>query len=100
MSKFIFSVFVVTSLLCLSASPVFAVENKKEHVHGWELMTDSEMAEHRKIMKSLDSKEARQAYRKQHHELMRARAKEQGVELAGCRHKMKRSGEGKNSKHY
>lgn len=98
MSKFLFSMYVVGSLLCFTAAPVFAVENKKEHVHSWELMTDGEMAEHRKIMRSLDSREARQAYRKQHHELMRARAKEQGVELAGCRHKRKGHGTGKNSK--
>ena len=98
MSKYILSTLFVFSFLCLSTLPVLAVENQKEHVHHWELMTDDEMASHRKIMKSLDTKEERQAYRKQHHELMQARAKEQGVELAGCQHHRKGHGTGKNTK--
>lgn len=99
MFKYIFSAIFIISFVAMSTLPTFAVENQKEHVHHWELMTNDEMDQHRKIMRGLDTREARQAYRKQHHELMRSRAKEQGVELmAGCRHNKNSSPSGKHSK--
>ena len=49
--------------------------------YGYQLMTAEELAEHRQVMRSFDTDEAREAYRRQHHEAMRARAAEQGVTL-------------------
>ena len=47
-------------------------------------MTNEEFAERREKMRSLDTREERQAYRKEHHEKMLRRAKEKGVELPDC----------------
>ena len=52
-----------------------------DYRYGWQLMTPEERAAHRQTMRSLDTAEAREAYRRQHHEAMRVRAAEQGVTL-------------------
>ena len=52
-----------------------------DHRYGWQLMTPEERAEHRQTMRSLETVEAREAYRLEHHEAMRVRAAEQGVTL-------------------
>lgn len=50
-------------------------------VYGWQLMTEQERMEHREKMKSLKTREEREAYRLEHHMRMQERAKEKGVTL-------------------
>ena len=52
-----------------------------EYRYGWQLMTPRERAEHRQTMRSLETVEAREAYRLEHYEAMRMRAAEQGVTM-------------------
>lgn len=52
-----------------------------EVVFGHQLMTQQEIAEHRAKMRSLDSAQAREAYRLEHHKKMLERARERGVTL-------------------
>lgn len=54
----------------------------EETVHGWQLMTEQERGEHRTKMRSFETEQEREAYRLEHHQLMQARAKEQGVRLS------------------
>ena len=54
---------------------------EKRMMYGWELMTVEERAKHRAKMQSFTTQEEREAYRRQHHERMQARAKEKGVTL-------------------
>ena len=68
---------VVLSLVC--AMPVMAQE--EEQVFGRQLMTQEELQEHRRTMQSLDTPEARQQYREEHHQRMLERARERGVSL-------------------
>ncbi|MGI9227155.1 MAG: hypothetical protein ACR2PU_00030 [Gammaproteobacteria bacterium] len=87
-------VFLIAILISFSVQPLIASDDDydddysdddyKERVYGWELMTDEEFATHREKMRSLDTREERQAYRKEHHEKMLERAKEQGIELSDC----------------
>ena len=72
----------IMALLLLAVAPgvSFAAEEGKT-VYGWQLMTESERAEHRAKMRSLNTEEEREAYRQAHHKRMQARAKEQGVSL-------------------
>ena len=54
---------------------------QQPRVYGWQLMTEQEKADFRAKMRSLKTAEERQAFRRQHHEEMKARAKERGVSL-------------------
>lgn len=54
---------------------------EQEQVYGWQLMTPQERSEHRAKMRSLTSREEREAYRRKHHEKMQERAKAMGVTL-------------------
>lgn len=58
-----------------------AIAQEEEQVFGRQLMTQEEMQEHRRMMQSLDTPEARQEYREQHHQRMLERARERGVTL-------------------
>ena len=58
-------------------SPALAEEAPRP---GWSLMSPEEVAEHRRMMRTLEGDE-RQQYREAHREAMRARAAEQGVTL-------------------
>lgn len=53
----------------------------EERIYGWQLMSPAERQLHREKMRSLKTRQEREAYRKQHHELMKKRAEEKGVEL-------------------
>lgn len=59
--------------------PVMAQD--EEPVYGRQLMTQEELQEHHRMMQSLDTPEARQEYREQHHQRMLERARERGVTL-------------------
>ena len=52
-----------------------------ETVYGYQLMTEQERAEHRAKMRSFKTEAEREAYRRQHHEMMQERARAQGVTL-------------------
>lgn len=68
---------IALSLAC--AMP--AIAQDEEQVFGRQLMTQEELQEHRRTMQGLDTPEARQAYREEHHQRMLERARERGVTL-------------------
>jgi len=53
----------------------------QEGVYGSQLMTEQERNEYRNQMRALKTEQEREAFRKEHHEKMKARAKAQGVAL-------------------
>ena len=59
-----------------------AEQDEKAQVMGWQLMTDQERNQYRTAMRALQTEEERTAMRAKHRKEMRARAKEQGVELS------------------
>ena len=54
---------------------------KQEWIYGSQLMTEQERLEHRSKMRAAKTAEEREQIRKEHHEQMKARAKERGVAL-------------------
>jgi hypothetical protein len=58
-----------------------AKPQKPEVIYGSQLMTKKERAEHRTKMRSLKTKEEREAFRAEHHQKMQERAKEIGKTL-------------------
>ena|SRR3972149_2863878 len=62
-------------------SQVQIQKQSKEQIYGSQLMTRKERAEHRAKMRSLKTREERDAYRLEHHKKMLERAKEKGVTL-------------------
>ncbi len=69
----------------LAADPEPAKEQaqtqKQEQIYGSQLMTPQERADHRARMRAAKTAEERQQIRKEHHEQMKARAKERGMTL-------------------
>lgn len=69
----------------LAADPAPAQENtqaqKPVQVYGSQLMTRQERLEYRNKMRAAKTAEEREQVRKEHHENMKARAKERGVTL-------------------
>jgi len=63
--------------LMLPAYSVFS----EEQVYGRQLMTEQERNEHRMKMQSMETEEARERYRMEHHKKMLQHAKQQGVTL-------------------
>jgi hypothetical protein len=74
----------VAGLLFCATSGSLAQEEPREKtpVMGWQLMSEQERDQYRTAMRALQTEEERTAMRAKHHEEMRARAKEQGVELS------------------
>ena len=72
----------ITALVLLAGTPApsSAAEEGKT-VYGWQLMTEQERTEHRAKMQGFNTAEEREAYRREHHQRMQARAKEQGMKL-------------------
>lgn len=62
-------------------SPEPAKKQAQERIYGSQLMTKQERAEHRAKLRSLKTREEREAYRLEHHKKMQERAKEKGVML-------------------
>ena len=56
-------------------------QQERTMIFGWQLMSVEERAQHRAKMRSFKTQEEREAYRKEHHERMQARAREQGLTL-------------------
>lgn len=50
-------------------------------IYGSQLMTDAERSEYRIHMRTLKTRQEREAYRLEHHKLMQERARERGVTL-------------------
>ncbi len=53
----------------------------RERIYGYDLMTPQEREEHRAKMRSLKTEKEREAFRREHHEKMQARARERGIQL-------------------
>ncbi len=53
----------------------------RQRVFGWQLMTPEERAEYHNKMRSLKTAEEREQFRRQHHKLMKERAKAKGITL-------------------
>lgn len=68
----------ISVLMLMQVSPVAISEDT---MYGYQLMTEQERAEHRATMRSFNTEAEREAYRRQHHEMMQERAKAQGVTL-------------------
>jgi hypothetical protein len=51
---------------------------RDQDIYGWELMSREERQEHRRMMRSLNTREERERYRQEHHERMQERARAQG----------------------
>ncbi|MBN2702212.1 MAG: hypothetical protein JXR29_12270, partial [Methylothermaceae bacterium] len=64
--------------LSVGSTPVQAQE---EPIYGSQLMTEQERIEMRAKMRAAESAEERERIRKEHHEQLQQRAKEQGVTL-------------------
>lgn len=54
---------------------------EQEQIYGSQLMTQEERAEYRARMRAAKTAEEREQIRKEHHELMKVRAKERGITL-------------------
>ncbi len=61
--------------------PVTPDSVAKETIYGYQLMTEQERSEHRAKMRSFNTEAEREAYRRQHHEMMQERARTQGFTL-------------------
>lgn len=82
---------VVTSVLVLSFGSVGAAEpardqqrvaaQAQEQIYGSQLMTEQEREEYRAKMRAATTAEEQEKIRNEHHEQMKARAKERGVTL-------------------
>ena len=74
-------VFVVA--LGLFQGAVYAAEQDqaKPRIYGSQLMSPQERMEYRSKMRSMKTREEREAFRKEHHKQMMERAKERGVQL-------------------
>lgn len=53
----------------------------QERIYGSQLMTEQERNEYRNQMRALKTEQEREAFRKEHHEKMKVRAKAQGAAL-------------------
>lgn len=67
--------------LTLAADPAPESATKPAPIYGSQLMTPQERSEFRSKMRAAKTAEEREQIRAQHHELMKARAKERGVTL-------------------
>jgi len=56
-------------------------QSREQVIYGYQLMTQKERAEYQAQMRNMKTAEERERFRKEHHEKMQARAKEQGVML-------------------
>ena len=75
----------LTSSFALAANQAQEQERiqaqKQEHVYGSQMMTEQERNEYRARMQAAKTNEEREQIRMEHHELMKKRAKEQGLSM-------------------
>jgi len=79
MKKRLLIMYALTMALVLAVGSVFAAD--QEQIYGSQLMTQPERLEYRERLRNATTAEEREQVRKEHHEQMRERAKEQGVAL-------------------
>lgn len=80
--KMIFSVLLFVAGNAVAADQVQTREQTQtRQTVGRQMMTDEEHAEQREKMRSAGSREEREKVRAEHHEKMKARAKEQGMSI-------------------
>ena len=60
---------------------VAGIGHAEQTVYGWELMSEQERVQHREKMRTFQTEQEREAYRKEHHIRMQERARERGLEL-------------------
>ncbi len=78
---------VVLAALCLypgmsfSADAVQSQDQVRQRIYGSQLMTPQERMEYRSKMRSMKTREEREAFRREHHKQMQERAKERGMKL-------------------
>lgn len=56
-------------------------QQEQQDIYGWQLMTPEERTEHRAKMRAAKTDAEREKIRKEHHDKMKARAKERGATL-------------------
>jgi len=56
-------------------------QQSRQRIYGSQLMTPEERAEYRSKMRSMKTREEREALRREHHEKMQERAKAKGMQL-------------------
>ncbi|WP_373018482.1 hypothetical protein [Thiomicrorhabdus sp.] len=76
-----FSVVKSLCLVALFALPMASMAMEEEPVYGSQLMTPQERQEYQMKMREAESAEERAQIREEHHEEMKIRAEEKGVEL-------------------
>jgi hypothetical protein len=84
MNRRTFTKSLLAALVLGFAAPIAAQAQVEEEVFGRQLMTQQEIQEHQRNMRTLQGGE-REAYRQSHHERMLERARERGVELQESR---------------
>ncbi|MEQ1638778.1 MAG: hypothetical protein ABL903_19130 [Methylococcales bacterium] len=72
----------LTSILALSSSLTFAVDQVQEQVYGRELMTEQEREAQQSKMRAAKTNEEREQIRAEQHQRMKERAKESGKTLS------------------
>jgi outer membrane PBP1 activator LpoA protein len=91
MKKYPLALSVLSTALFLSTGSLSAADQDKsqkttqtqeqEQVYGSQLMTQQERTEHRNKMRAAKTAEEREQIRKEHHALMKERAKAKGITL-------------------
>ena len=81
MIRRIIPVVAAVCLLFVFGSIAAATEDEQT-IYGWQLMTEQERNEFRTKMGAMQTEEERQALRYEHHERMKVRAREMGVDLS------------------
>ena len=80
-----FGILFLAAGLCLTTGPLFgadqAPDQSQEKIYGSQLMTRQERLDHRAKMQAAKTAEEREQIRREHHEKMKARAKDRGMTL-------------------
>ena len=75
---------VLLSMLCFSMTSLAAEEaqiQQRQTIYGSQLMTPQERMEYRSKMRSLKTRQEREAFRLEHHKEMQERARARGMQL-------------------
>lgn len=68
-------------LAALFILPMYSMAMEEEPIYGSQLMTQQERQEHQAKMRAAQSEEEREQIREEHHEQMKIRAEEKGVDF-------------------
>lgn len=81
LSTLLLALLTLAALPVQAAQPGAAEQQAKPPIYGRQLMTPDERRDYQQKMRSLKTREERQAFRQEHHQQMQARAKEKGITL-------------------